>query len=217
MKEKKITIDYSNNYKALSSEGVSRGTSFFEDAQRRAKKQFEIITQAYAAEDEKERDLQSECYNNIIAFVGERGQGKTTAMNCFVRALKEDKDSRCIVLPTVDPSTFEEMHNVVEVVLSKMYCEIKEKIEKDNKNYGKYTEILSSFQLVYEGLALVRNPKKFDDLENDYEGTIEKIARVGDSVRLKREMYKLVNEFLVLQCKTESGGNFLDAVHTIDK
>lgn len=47
------------------------------------------------------------CVNNIIAFTGERGQGKSSAMMSFVNSIKDDE--RFKQLNIIDPSTFENM------------------------------------------------------------------------------------------------------------
>lgn len=134
------------------------------------------------------------CVNNIIAFTGERGQGKTSAMMAFVNSIKSD--ARFAQLDIIDPSTFENMHNVVEVIVTKMYNEIFKRNPNDTVRGNEYYEISGSFQKVYESLSLVRNPNKFDDLEQDYEGTIQKIVRAGDSAQLKQHMFELVEEYL---------------------
>lgn len=155
-----------------------------------------------------------ECLNNIIAFTGDRGQGKTSAMLTFTGELIHKKDKSDIgfgektqscqfyELELIDPSTFEDMHNVVEVVVTKMYNAYMEAWHGRKKSSSAETyqephhDILKSFQAVYEGLSLVRNPRKFDDLEQDYEGTIAKIARAGDSAKLKKNMKRLVDQYL---------------------
>lgn len=132
--------------------------------------------------------------NNIIAFTGERGQGKTSAMMSFVNSLKGDE--RFSQIDVVDPSTFENMHNVVEVIVTKMYNKTLGQSQNNIIDDNIYSEISDSFQKVYEGLSLVRNPNKFDDLESDYEGTIQKIVRAGDSAQLKQHMFELVERYL---------------------
>ena len=155
-----------------------------------------------------------DCLNNIIAFTGNRGQGKTSAMLTFTNELMHNKVNsqirfgeitntiQFLELELIDPSTFEDMHNVVEVIITKMYNAYMEEWRKRKKAdcsdfvSAGHKQILENFQLVYEGLSLVRNPRKFDDLEQDYEGTIAKIARAGDSAKLKHNMQELVDKYL---------------------
>lgn len=163
------------------------------------KKQYEIAKMylneiAYANIKLNEAKEFENCVNNIIAFTGERGQGKTSAMMSFVNSI--NIDDRFSQLDIIDPSTFENMHNVVEVIVTKMYNKIFENKLRDVLNKEDLYRVSDSFQKVYESLSLVRNPNKFDELEQDYEGTIQKIIRAGDSAQLKRHMFTLVEKYL---------------------
>ncbi len=169
---------------------------------------------------------ESDYLNNIIAFTGERGQGKSSAMHSFTQDLldyKKKKESHIeyqektktatfLKLDTIDPSTFEDMHNVLEVVIARMYNNLENEYSegKDEKfkSRAKECKIFDSFQKVYELLSFIRNPKKLDGLENDYEGSLQKIARIGDSTNLKKEMQKLVKNYLELFLK-DSENRFL--------
>lgn len=149
--------------------------------------------------------------NNIIAFSGERGQGKSSAMLSFTHYLKNlsnFKDSEIfkentlnyqfIPLETIDPSTFEDMHNILEVVIARMYNNFAEKYTKDSDsvNIDLKNRIMELFQTVYESLSLIRNPKKLEELEYDYDGSIQKIAHIGDSTNLQKNIRKLVKAYL---------------------
>lgn len=159
-------------------------------------------------------DGNEDCLNNIIAFTGNRGQGKTSAMLTFTNELIKNignspicfgettRTIQFVEIDVIDPSTFEDMHNVVEVIVTKMYNAYMEEWHNRKKDDGAVTattihkQMLEHFQLVYEGLSLVRNPRKFDDLEQDFEGTISKIAHAGDSAKLKQNMKALVAQYL---------------------
>lgn len=149
--------------------------------------------------------------NNIIAFTGERGQGKSSAMLSFTEYLKKvsnidtnnvfgeaTKDFNFISLETVDPSAFEDMNNILEVVIARMYNNFEKKYRSNNTcvSKDKKNKIMDLFQKVYESLCLIRNPKKLEDLEYDYEGSIQRIARIGDSTNLKMEIIELVRKYL---------------------
>jgi energy-coupling factor transporter ATP-binding protein EcfA2 len=156
--------------------------------------------------------------NNIIAFTGDRGQGKSSAMEIFTDALKNKNNeiikfgektrlTNFLKLETIDPSTFENIHNIVEVVVAKMFNIIKDQLEKSPGGSRNY-RIFDKFQKVYECLSLIRNPRLLEKLEYDYEGSIQKIAHIGDSTMLKKHMYELVSEYLSLMGKTHMQ-NFL--------
>lgn len=70
---------------------------------------------------------------NIIAFLGNRGQGKTSMMRSFVNALKGKNEVLFgdsfnnydfVILDIVDPSTFEDCSNVLDVILSQLLDKI---------------------------------------------------------------------------------------------
>ena len=82
--------------------------------------------------------------NNIIAFCGERGEGKSSAMLTFVNAVCKPGGRKSKIFASsqnlqnayfaepvlIDPSLFDEVHNVLEIVLAKIF----------NKFYEKYNE-----------------------------------------------------------------------------
>ena len=77
--------------------------------------------------------------NNLITFCGDRGQGKTSAMLSFARALNEGspfdkfeggrfdgiKNTRFVVMPAIDPTILEERQNILTVILSRLFLMVK--------------------------------------------------------------------------------------------
>jgi len=183
-----IVIIRGEEFKALTG---NNGSTAFETQHKMAERYFSQIIEVNGKL-KGENDLVN-CVNNIIAFSGERGQGKTTAMNCFLQSVRE-RNKQCHILDVIDPSTFESMHNIVEVIVSKMFNETK--YPPNVSESEGYEKLLDQFQVVYESLSLIRNATKFDNLEDDYEGTIEKLSRVGDSANLRKDMQKLVDQYL---------------------
>ena len=71
--------------------------------------------------------------SNIIAFCGDRGEGKTSCMRSFMSIIQNEdsvkqliKDSSIDikafdVLDLIDPAFFDKKHNVIELVLGQMY------------------------------------------------------------------------------------------------
>ncbi len=156
--------------------------------------------------------------NNIIAFTGERGQGKSSAMLSFTEYLKKlsnidtnnvfgeaTREFNFISLETIDPSAFEDMNNILEVVIARMYNNFEKKYRSDNTCVpkDKKNKIMDLFQKVYESLCLIRNPSKLEDLEYDYESSIQRIARIGDITNLRMDIIELVREYLSIF----AGGN----------
>lgn len=67
--------------------------------------------------------------SNIIAFCGDRGEGKTSCMRSFMKLLSQDSEldnfdknlpfnaSKIELLDVVDPAFFDKKHNLIELVL----------------------------------------------------------------------------------------------------
>lgn len=212
MTPKTIEVEKGNEFKIKIREIPNEGNSnafagdIFGDAYIQATTRVEEIV---TATDNINNDKSQDNYlNNIIAFTGERGQGKSSAMLSFTHYLENvskidafkinTKKYNFVSLETVDPSTFEDMHNILEVVIARMYNNFSEKYKKDTTCISRdiKNEINDLFQKAYESLCLIRNPKKLEELEYDYEGSIQKIAQIGDSTNLHKILQKLIKAYL---------------------
>lgn len=166
----------------------------------------------------EERDKQpdwkkAETENNIIAFCGERGEGKSSAMFTFINAVvneKEQKESTIFaqcenVKNTVfsepiviDPSAFDNVHNVLDIIIASLYRKFSDKYDVSPERFANYRreELLNEFQKVYKDISLLNDPVKMLEEEYDYEGSIEKISKMGESLRLRRDLSNLVKLYL---------------------
>jgi|GEM_PF-3476220 hypothetical protein len=154
--------------------------------------------------------------NNIIAFTGERGQGKSSAMAAFTNTLTDGICSSAIIkfsnhtkahtfikLNKIDPTTFDSTNNLLEVVVARLfnsfetlYKNNKSKINADSKN-----EIMQLFEKAYESICLGRNAKLLGNLEMDYETNIQKLAYVSNGTSLQTTICKLIQKYLELYRK----------------
>lgn len=111
--------------------------------------------------------------NNIIAFLGERGSGKTTAINEFGRILAcieekkvfewweehlrssigelEIKSFQFVVLDSIDASLLTASEDIVELVLAQMYAKIDNKFQNSRRNSEGYNiaDTLDCFRTAY--------------------------------------------------------------------
>lgn len=83
---------------------------------------------------------------SIVAFCGDRGEGKTSCMESIIHMLKNKQhetvttfwgnqyphlaESKFEVLETIDPAFFDENHNVLELVLGQLYTKYEQKKDK---------------------------------------------------------------------------------------
>lgn len=154
----------------------------------------------------------TEYNNNIIAFCGERGDGKSSAMLTFIHAIENlNKADKCnlfhessIVKKTrfvdkihVDPSALDGVHSVLDLVVTNMFRHFKKECEKENRqvNVHQRDELIRCFQKVYSALSLKKDSKSILNEEFDDEGSIAKLSKLSESMRLKEYMSKLIGAY----------------------
>lgn len=146
-------------------------------------------------------NIDLECENNVIAFCGERGDGKTSAMLTFMNVHK-DKFVKQIV---IDPSLFDNVHNILDIVLAELFADFRKIYENDNQKIdsGHKEDLLEKFQKVYRQISLINNQTKILDSEYDYEGDIGKLEKLGESTQLKKELAKLIEIYADMKLRLD--------------
>lgn len=159
--------------------------------------------------DEKDVELRNNL-NNIFAFVGDRGSGKTSCMlsvakmmekngensHCKIPELKREK-IKFSVLESIDPSFFDDRTNILDIVLGRLFSTFKK--EWDFGNYdctNKKSELLESFEKVKQSISNI-NVKKYQN--GNYiceEDNVEKLINLGASVNLKKDIQELIQRYL---------------------
>jgi DNA polymerase III delta prime subunit len=225
MSEQILTIDLNEEYRIKIENPTQFSSSFFKDVYERAAKATADIIEQTNEIKKKEGEFLKEKqeYNNIIAFTGDRGTGKTSAMISFAQYLikhngvgfeTEDlrinnlKQNKFISIPTIDPSLFENDENIMEVMLAQMFSQFEEKIkEKDTSiDLDKKRKILELFEKVYENLQTIKNGTKKYDGE-----AIETLSKLACSTKLRENIKKLVLEYITLLCNNTSDSNKSDS------
>ncbi len=143
------------------------------------------------------KDKKTRNDNNIIAFCGDRGSGKTSCMESFRKQIRDNTDY--YLLNTIDPSFFDDTHNILELVLGEMYNQLKQnrhnhpKKEYQNENLDYKTENLlmkfndAMYYMKY--LANSQNREKYYD-------SLEELNSLGAGLRLQDIISELFAEFL---------------------
>ena len=149
--------------------------------------------------------------NNIIAFIGERGAGKTSCMYSALKIVKdaqEKEDWRPIygehykprkkikLLKTIDPSFFDTKHNILEMLIGEMYRELKQRKERNpsDMNRDELHTLLSQFQKTKRHLrflATASNPFSQDD-------ELEELDYLSSGADLRDSISLLIQRFLKL-------------------
>lgn len=204
---------------------------------KQAADMLETIIKESKKDDAEQPWQKTEYENNIIAFCGERGEGKSSAMLTFINAIYHKNDVKnndeidlfenctCtknsyIAEPIViDPSQFDDVHNVLDIVLAKMYKKFDEKYGENNQTINEYEtqDLLDQFQKVYRQVAMISNQEKLLDDEFDYEGNIGKLAKLGESTNLKKDFGKLIASYLIYMSGVkEVNHSFVIAIDDLD-
>lgn len=217
--KRKLVIKEGSEFK-IKVEGVHEfNDSFFKDIyDSAAVNAGEIIdnTKKYYSADEKFKKDKEEA-NNIIAFVGERGTGKSSAMISFAEALKhindkdtnldkrglekfkELKDVSFVNLDIIDPALLEDKESIFEIIIAKMFSKFKEQMEKqsDTLEYDDKKRLLKKFQKVYMDLKTINTDRKDMLKESPYsEDIIETLISLASGSNMRESFIELVDEFL---------------------
>lgn len=223
----KLKVFKGKEFKVYVADNIQEDDLFFDEYRKAAEMLNEIVKYNRKNDDR----LKLEYENNIIAFCGERGEGKSSVMLSFVKAMRSNSKKNQKIFEDfneienvhffepiiVDPSLFDETHGILDVVLAKIYNEvdcIKKNSQLDKLN--EYEEIIAQFQKVYKYILLINNQKKTLDDEYDYEGDIGRLVRLGDSTNLKSELSSLIDMYLEVRMCNKSAAEKNKLVIAID-
>lgn len=211
---KKLTIDLEKEYKLRIEDFNEIKTSFFKDVYKQAFEQVKNI-EKWSKDSNKETNKEifsreSREYNNIIAFTGERGTGKSSAMLTVANALikyplikselvdvlpKDDFEAHFESLHTIDPSKFEKHQNIIEVILAELFEKFQTQIKDASNQYNDNDKrtVLKAFQDVYQCLKVISNGNQTKKFEGD---ALETLAKLADATKLEKNIQNLIKEYL---------------------
>ncbi len=214
---KKIRLSDSQRFQTYIEEKISRESMFFYEYEMAVNSLNNIWK--IQKNNKKNAYYATEEPNNIIAFCGERGSGKSSSMLSFIKALdtsyfnndelqfsdelrKNDWKSRILI----DPSVFDGVHNILDVVLAHIYQKFYETYKKDNQYIEQYEreKMLGQLSKVYRNLSIIKDNRKALDEEFDEAGNITKLEKLGESIKLKRELEILIDLYLSFMSKPDS-------------
>lgn len=159
--------------------------------------------------DPKEANDTQDYVNNIIAFVGERGAGKTSCMCSVISILQELQNKKAYntsfdnlktlpqkrihALKLIDPSFFDAVHNILEIIIGEMYNrtsrDLSTSITVDKENEAR--KLLKSFQAIKRDMLYVDKNTRF---ERDEE--LEELSLLAAGVDLRTGIQKLIADYL---------------------
>ena len=180
---------------------------------------YDIIQDSKKNENESYKDSASVFFrqtadsvkNNVVAFLGDRGTGKTSCMLSVANMLRKinegenDENGKKIrsscekgfeILETIDPSFFDENANVLEVVLGRLFSNFRKKVDEGytqgfKENECKKNELFKIFQEVKECLTHMNADKCVCE-----EDTAEGLLKLTASVDMRNSIENLVKKYL---------------------
>lgn len=210
--------------------------SFFCESYNKALKQIsQLVEEAdeYKNDESKTDRLPYHIGNNIIAFSGQRGQGKTSALRTFSRLLdikKCDNDKRedvifefpkvdFYVLDPIEPNLLHNDVSIVRILLSIMFNSLQDKMKGIQSNAGCDNDLQYECQKLMELFkkAFRNIDYNIKDYEYDYGmDDLEMLSQLGNSGMLKENLQTLISEFLAFCSKYTYGKKYQYLVIQID-
>lgn len=165
-----------------------------------------IVERTTLSETRKEID---ESASNIIAFIGDRGEGKTSCLQSFLRMLTDEKNynigKKALDIPStlysndnlaiemLDPSFFDENHNIVELILGQLYEKViqdQQSAELANQINGVgYHTMMGKFAEAQSCLSALAKKEDMYDSMNE-------LSALAASTRLRKAIKDLFKSYL---------------------
>ena len=121
---------------------------------------------------------------NIVAFLGERGSGKTSCMRTVVRDCKA-KHADWMFLQEIDPSFFDECHNVLEILVGCLYGVFKKLCndwkKKPVNTQNELRDVQEKFTHLKSAMLYLKN---LPDLKDEYELDALNHLNAGGKIRV---------------------------------
>ncbi|MFT8351874.1 hypothetical protein [Clostridium saccharoperbutylacetonicum] len=212
---KKIRLDNSvvNRIKIESPEKME--TSFFKEEYAKANVQIKDIIRLQKNNKEKKQNIrENDCKNdnknededisnNIIAFIGERGSGKSSAMLSFKgKILSEgvdiDVDDEKKVfdninfhaIDNIDPSIMNNNDSIIELIVGQMFKNYKDACKNKHSLYERH--LVNCFEKVFSDLKLLNDEYKYSEMGDD----LENLINISSAVSLHNNFRELVENYL---------------------
>ncbi|MBS7565656.1 hypothetical protein KHS38_14690 [Mucilaginibacter sp. Bleaf8] len=205
-----LEIQIGNEYKIKFEKGKDLDTSVFKDLYLSAARNVSEILNQQRSKKKKSEFFQESDYNNVIAFVGERGTGKSSSMLSFAQALIDNSNSQfestlfdnhpiiraCNFhsIDVVDPSLFTQKDTLFEIIISKMFLSFQKDVNaaKETSDQSEKRKIIKQFQEVFKNLKTVHKEKK----EIYEQEVIDVLAELANGTNLRQSFHELVLEYL---------------------
>ena len=135
--------------------------------------------------------------NNIFAFIGERGSGKTSCMRSIVHLLEDPRSSQLdnevlkshfYALDMIDPSFIDSESNIIGVILATLYKKFLD--HSHNVNEGLKFKLAESFARVQHDFSRMMTASAIPDDD------LEALSSLSAAIDLRTSMYELIGRFM---------------------
>lgn len=134
-------------------------------------------------------------YNNIVAFLGERGSGKTSCMRTMVRIAEEDHP-KWMMLEEIDPSFFDETHTILDIFVGSLYGVHKKNLE----NWGNLKlRDQDDLRNISSGFRRLKSAMKYldrDVIADDSYTETDELLHLNEGGKLRVLLKELVDAIL---------------------
>lgn len=163
--------------------------------------------------------------NNVFTFVGERGSGKTSCMSSVSRLLTGNRlkdftaypqlgTTKFETIDIIDPSYFDEKHNIVATVIAKLFKSFRQKEDADSHeqcNFDVHRDLVAAFARVQKNIMCLLG----DHAEEDgWDDDIENLSDMSMAVDLREDINRLVDLYMKFVKKED--GILLLSIDDID-
>lgn len=157
-----------------------------------------------------EHSFKLDSINNVFAFIGDRGTGKTSCMvNLGDFLIDNQKDGKrgldkeeytCLnkvnffTLDLIDPTYFDNSNDLLSLFLAKLYHSFQKRNKKsrEDRNENKRMVFLRQISLTYKHLQYMSNEKCCTDEEVN----IERLISLSAAVDLKNDIKEVVDAYI---------------------
>lgn len=135
--------------------------------------------------------------NNIFAFIGERGSGKTSCMRSIVHLLEDPRNSQLdnvvlksnfYALDMIDPSFIDNESNIIGVILATLYKKFLD--HSQDINEGLKIKLAESFARVQHDFSRMMTERAIPDDD------LEVLSSLSAAIDLRTSMQDLIDKFM---------------------
>ncbi|QEC73986.1 hypothetical protein FSB73_22265 [Arachidicoccus ginsenosidivorans] len=204
--DKELWINLNEEYKIKIEKGNEFESSIFSDIYNAALNNvIEIAKQSDIYQEQED-------FNNIIAFTGDRGKGKSSSMNSLIDSLiykhnieneiffnKQEysylKNKSFAEIGVIDPSLFRGDETLFEIIIAKMFQKFQNKLKDEKResiNHDEKRTLIKLFQNTFQALQTINLSRK-DIYKKE---SIEALSELATSNNLKESFKHLVANYL---------------------